>query len=183
MRIIKKYERFILEKFADDYPKNTWVDINTTKAKYAENIIDIISHAYGGEENIQKDILTDPTVNYWQAIDVDDDPDMDAVLYGKKTKFGIKITGIGQDGGRMAKMQALSKQIEEIKTGNFYCEISDNLLKFMKNVPYIKNQDDVEKIINKKVKWIGDIEGIDGWYEREIDGYVKKKLLVGRPNI
>ena len=53
-------------------------------------------------------------------------------------------------------------------------------MKYFK-VPIITNQNDVEKILNKKVKWIGEYNGHDGWYEREIAGSFYKKFLIGNP--
>jgi hypothetical protein len=43
---IKTFAEFLLEDFADDYPKNTWEDIADTKDKYAESIAELIKKAY-----------------------------------------------------------------------------------------------------------------------------------------
>lgn len=183
--VIKNFKQFLLEDFANIHPKNKWEDIADEKNEYAKILMDLINNAYNNNGgNIQGDIIKDPTVTYWKAIDVDSDPDCDAVIYGKTTKFGAKITGIGQDGGKLAKTSVIHKLTNELRTDGFYTEISENLVKFMNNIPYINNKEEVEKILQKKIDWVGTIDdypNISGWYYRNIDGHKKLKLLVGHP--
>ncbi len=87
MKKIKKFDQFVLEDFADDYPKNKWEDITDTRDKYDE-LVGLIQNAYknvpGGNLENPEDIKRDKRVNYWTAIDVDGDPECDAVIFGKK---------------------------------------------------------------------------------------------------
>ena len=52
-------------------------------------------------------------------------------------------------------------------------------------VPIVDDQDTVEEVLGKKVKWLGNIPGDDsyGWYERSIGGDPHAKILVGRPKV
>ena len=55
------------------------------------------------------------------------------------------------------------------------------------NVPFVNNQEDVEKVLGKTVEWTGPhpegkYPGYDGWYIRKIGGeHADMKILVGRP--
>lgn len=186
MNIITRFELFLLERFADDYPKDSWEDIAHTRDRYDE-LAELIANAYknvpGGSLEDPLDIKKDPSMNYWMAIDNDQDPDCDAVIFGKKTKYGIKITGMGQDGTRAAKMEVIRTMLADLKNNGYYSEVSDSVMSMLKGIPYVNNKEDVEKILGKTVTWIGKIDGLDtdGWYERDIHGHKKTKLLVGMP--
>ena len=185
---IKRFLEFVLEDFADDYPKKEWSDINDTRDRYDE-LVQLINNAYknvpGGNLENPEEIRKDPRVNYWMAIDNDEDPECDAVIFGKSTDYGIKLTGMGQDGSLLAKHDVIKMLLHDLKNNGYYSEISDNIISLLKDVPYVDNKKDVEKILGKEVRWIGHIGGMkyDGWYERDIHGHKKIKLLVGSPSI
>jgi hypothetical protein len=186
--MIKTFDQFINEKFADKYSKQKWENIAQERDEYFDEIVDLINNAYkdvaGGTLESPATIIKDKEVDYWQAIDVDDDPDCDAVIFGKNTKFGIKVIGIGQDGGRDARMEVIRKQLTELKKPGNYCEVSTSLGKFLDGIQYINTKEEVEKVINKKIEWVGAIDGYsqDGWYYRDIHGRKTLKILIGRPN-
>lgn len=130
------------------------------------------------------DIFNDPNINYWAGIDLHDTSDYDIIVFGKKTKFGIKIAAGGHDGEADSKRRYLEEFNKKINSQGYYTEVSDKfgnfIMKYFK-VPIITNQNDVEKILNKKVKWIGEYNGHNGWYERKIAGSFYKKFLIGNP--
>ena len=99
----------------------------------------------------------------------------------KKTQYGLKSIVAGQDGSSEAKKDLLDNTAKEMFRKGFYAEVSDKLAEILLNkyhVPYVDNKEEVEQILRKPVKWIG-----DGWYERNISGVGNhKKILVGRPN-
>jgi len=188
MKRIKDYKQFLLEKFADKYPKRAWIDISGTREDFADVISSLINNAYkhvpGGTIEDPKTTIEDPAVDFWVANDLDEDPDCDAIIYGKHTTYGVKLTGMGQDGGREAKVETIKSLQKNLGSEGFYTEISENVLSLLsKDIPYVNNQEDVEKIIKKKIEWVGKADGLekDGWYYRNIGGHRKLKLLVGNP--
>lgn len=68
--------------------------------------------------------------------------------------------------------------MEKLNTQGNYAEMSGAIAHIMisrHNVPFVDNQEDVEKILGKKVEWIGaHPEGKypkhPGWYKRKIGG-------------
>ena len=56
--------------------------------------------------------------------DIDADPDIDVVYFGKKTPFGIKHTGIGHDGEKANIKKLLIKKSAELKRPGNYVEVS-----------------------------------------------------------
>ena len=184
--MIKKFKQFVLEDFADDYPKNEWSDIADTKDKYDE-ITELVRNAYknvpGGSLEDPESIKKDPRVDYWRAIDMDDDPECDAVLFGKHSRYGIKLTGLGQDGTKPAKTEVIATMLADLKNNGYYCEISGNLVTALKDVPYVNDPEEVAEVLGKDIEWIGKMDGFeqDGWYSRMIHGHRKEKLLVGIP--
>jgi DNA polymerase III epsilon subunit-like protein len=54
------------------------------------------------------------------------------------------------------------------------------------HAPFVDNKEDVEKTLNKKVRWLGKhpegkYPGYDGWYSRDIGGHREMKILLGNP--
>ena len=86
-----------------DFPKNKYIEpTDSEKDKLKQTLFDLISTAYaplGGHLKFKSpEDIGDPELKYWKMADVDSDPDLDVVYFGKKTPFGIKHTGIGHDG-------------------------------------------------------------------------------------
>jgi hypothetical protein len=189
MKRIKDYNQFLNEKFADQYPKDSWVNINITRVEFSDIIEDLIKNAYknvpGGTLEDPKKTITDQDVDYWRANDVDEDPDADAVIFGKDSVYGVKLIGMGQDGTKKAKVEVIKKLQDDLSHLGFFTEISDNILNLIKSkeIPYINNKEEAEKILKKNIEWVGSVDGLDkdGWYYRNIHGHRKLKLLIGNP--
>lgn len=176
-----KLKNLLPEKFADDFGKNRWVELPQQKtAEFADNIVDLISAAYaakGGNFEIQSaNDLKNSDVKYWIATDIDDDPEADAAIGGKKTHAGTKITMMGQDGSSPAKKSAILKTIELMKKNGFYAELDPDLAqKFGLN--HEKDEDVIRKVLKKDITM-----NPDGSYERMVAGTHKHtKVLVGIP--
>ena len=114
-------------------------------------------------------------------INVDKDPLPDAFTIYKPGKFGNKIVLAGTDGSREGKSALVKHHIATLKKRGWYVEASHRIADILvsNNINIVDNQEDVEMVLNKKVKWLG-----DGQYERVINGSIKAtKRLFGNPKI
>lgn len=74
------------------------------------------------------------------------------------------------------------------KSGNLICVVSDALAHILitkYNIPSINNQEEVEKILDKKIDWVGsrpDGKYLDynGWFYIDILGKRKMKIALGK---
>lgn len=177
--------------------KNKWILFNPRKYKdeLKDELFNLIYNAYqsiGGHAKIKSpdDVFSDPDWTYWSGVDIDEDPDLDVIIFGQKTPFGIKMSGVGHDGEKSSKKSFLQKQVAELNLRGHYAEVSEKLAEILlsQNVPIVNSQEDVEKIIGKSVQWLGkhptdsSMPG-DGWYSRKIGGVDHEKILVGKPKI
>jgi len=167
------------EAFADDYPKNKYIELTGDEAfKYSDNIFDLIVRSYaakGGNPKLQnkEDIKN---LSFWMLKDIDLDPEADITIGGKKTKHGNKVAMGGQDGTGKAKEEFISKLKNLLDTGGFYAELDKDLAQRI-GVGFINDKDLIKNVINKK-----DIEfNEDGSYTRDIGGKTFTKVLVGNP--
>jgi hypothetical protein len=164
--------------------------------KYPElagEFFDLISTAYatiGGHAKIKSpdDVFSDPEWNYWEGIDIHGDQDFDIVMFGKKTKFGIKYSGVGHDGSSAAKREYIAARGKDLNKLGFYIEVSGRIADILLgsyNVPVVSDEKTVEKVLGKKVDWIGTKEGTlgTGWYSRRLGGKMHDKILLGNPKI
>lgn len=181
----KIYEADRAKTFNDLYQKkNKWIDIKGLEKKLlAQNLFDLVQNAYrsiGGHFEIQSpdDLSNIPFV---KANDIDKDPEADTMSMYKKTPAGTKFIGGGQDGSQEAKKDLLDDTAKDMFKKGFYAEVSDKLAEILLNkyhVPYVNSKEEVEEILRKPVKWIG-----DGWYSRNVSGHREhNKILVGRPS-
>ena len=164
--------------------------------KYPElagEFFDLISTAYaaiGGHAKIKSpdDVFSDPEWNYWEGMDIHGDQDFDIVMFGKKTKFGVKYSGVGHDGSSPAKREYIAARGKDLNKLGFYIEVSGRLADILLgsyNVPVVSDEKTVEKVLGKKVDWIGTKEGTlgTGWYSRKLGGKMHDKILLGNPKI
>jgi hypothetical protein len=89
------------KKFNELYSKHKWYLINKNKKHFKNNLFTLVNIAYdslGGHVTINEpDNIENNNINFWTAIDINNDPYADIVIFGKKTKFGIKISGFGHN--------------------------------------------------------------------------------------
>ena len=78
-------ESLIKETFADKFPKDTIVDITDIRKEFKKEILTMINNSYG-ENNIKSPdvIINEPSNNFWIASDIDEDPESDLCIFGKK---------------------------------------------------------------------------------------------------
>lgn len=180
--IKSKLNEYINEKyFSDVYPKDKYVKIDFNQhPELMDNIFQLISTAYqnkGGHFSIKtpQDLKS---LDFWFATDINDNPYADVTIGGKKTPYGYKITTMGQDGSKESKIEIINKIQNLLKANGFYIEINPDMTKYFDNTNILTNQQDIEKILGKQIQM-----NDDGSYNREIDGNLVTKLMVGHPKI
>lgn len=198
MQKVLDFEQFLIEKSGQvlNTKRNEWVKINPKDhAELADEFFDLIQTAYseiGGHAKIKTpdDVFADPDWTYWKGVDLHGDPDVDLIIMGAKTKYGLKYTGVGHDGTATSKKEYINGRASDLKKKGYFAEVSGKLASILikkYNVPIVDKKEDVEKVLGKNIEWKGkpsesDTPG-DGWYTRSIGGKKHEKILVGRPNI
>ena len=183
----------LIERFADvakiaDKGKGQWVDLSEPAVGSAakkdfpmkENLFDLVDFAYKNtlhEPNVSvkspNDVLAFP-YDYWEAINIDEAPDADAVLFGSE-KNGIKIGGIGHDGRPLSKSHLVKHIIEVLKISGYWIEASGPLGKVLwqAGVPTIEDPQKLQKLFPGS-----SFENVsaDGSYIRTLKSGKKQKL-------
>jgi len=188
----------ILESFNDLYSPGKWHDMSVADLKkdpkLAKEFFDLIAKAYskiGGHLKLKSPAsLLGGEVNLFQAIDIDNDGEVDALKVYKKKSAGMKSVGMGHDGSAAGKQAAIAKSAKSLKSTGFYAEMSDAIAHIMitrHGVKSVNSHKRVEKVLGKKVEWVGahpDGKYPDhaGWYYRAIGGKKKLKILLGKPS-
>lgn len=99
----------------------------------------------------------------------------------RKTNFGYKIALTGCEHKDLKKPYII-KLIDLLKNDNYYVEASGRLEEILINtdVNYIENEEDIKKILNKDITYLG-----DGYYERKLRKYPRqiKKRMYGNPKL
>jgi len=197
MKYFKLFEQFVSEKSSGEVLKpKRGKTMKFDHKKYPElsgELFDLIATAYaeiGGHAKIKSpdDIFSDPSWNYWEGLDIHGTQDFDMVMFGKKTKFGIKYSGVGHDGTKDAKRAYITTRGKELNKLGYYIEVSGKIADILiskYNVPVVSDKETVDKVIGKDVTWIGKKEGEpgNGWYSRKLGGASHDKILIGRPKV
>lgn len=170
--------------------KNKWIQLlkKGDKNGIKHNLYVLVNNSYGsmgGHVRVKDaESVLDPKLTYWEAVDIDVDPDADAVLFGRKSPYGIKISGMGHDGERYSKSELVQKLIKQLNKSGYWMEASDEFAEKLaksNSVPVLANKEKVEKLFGQDVEWLGD----SGWYRRVVNrqGDISKEIVFGRPNI
>ena len=197
MKHTKLFEEFLNENTSGEIfnPKRgKTVKFDHTKhPELSGEFFDLIATAYaeiGGHSKIKTpaDVFGDKDWNYWEGVDLHGTKDFDMIMFGKKTKYGIKYSGVGHDGTKDAKRAYISTRGKELNKLGFYIEVSGKIAEILLNsydVPVISDEDTINKVLGKNVTFIGTIDGKPGtgWYSRKLGGSSKEKILLGRPKI
>ena len=165
-----------------DIPKNKWVTIPASELKdYSEEIYKLIDNAYapiGGHPNYKSaDNVTGREAEAeYEVIDLDSDPEIDAVSAAKPKAAGKKFTATGHDGSSPAKRAVITHKIDRLKQPGYYVEVSgkikDILLKA--GVPQVTDEATIEKVLAGKDVTMND----DGSYVRSIGGNRSYKNII-----
>ena len=168
------------------FKKNVWRPLTPDELVKAKEILfDLISNAYapiGGHPNVNSPSDIGPEVgDMFAVIDVDNDPQPDAVAVTKRRAGGTKHVAMGHDGGRKAKSAAVNHTADSLKKVGHYIEVSGKILDILKakGVDIVDDEETVRKALKgKEIIWHG-----DGSYDRVIGGEKHRKVMMGKPKI
>ncbi len=177
------------KKFNDLYPKYKWYTLNkTNKKQIKNNLFSLVNLAYddiGGHVRISspEKVQQDDELDFWMAMDNNNDPYATVVIFGKKTQYGVKISGIGHNRTLQSKIDLFNQLSNILKNKGYYLESSHNPAQnlLFKNTPFVKNINAIRKIFNSPEARYIDSQNM--WYEREVNGITVKEILFGNPII
>ena len=169
----------------EELPRDKWVDIaSNEKAEYAKDIFDLINTAYapiGGNLNYKSeaDVLGSEADADYEVVNIDDDPEPDALISYKDKESGKKLTAMGHDGSSEAKAKSLNRMAALLKEPGYYLEVSGKLQDILlaKGAPVVKDKDLIQKVLKGKKLEFNE----DGTYQRFIGGEKHTKTLLGKP--
>jgi len=166
-----------------DIPKNTWFPLRPDELKDVEDdILDLIQNAYGpigGHPNYKT--VGDLVGSDYVIVDLDDDPDIDAVTVTKQRSGGTKHVGMGHDGTSPSKRASISQTIRDLDKQGAYIEASGKMADILMkaNVTQVTDEDTIRKALKGKEIEMYD----DGSYDRVLGGKKYRKLMFGKPTV
>ena len=182
---LKKYlaEGRLFEE--DGFDKDQWIYLtDDEKDEFAEDIFDLINNAYsniGGNPNYKSssDVVGGERAADYMVIDLDDDPEFDAVKVSKKKESGNKSVAMGHDGSKPAKSASVNITALMLNEPGHYIEVSGRLKDILqsKGVPIVTDKETIERVMKGKSIEMND----DGTYQRYIGGEKHTKTLMGNP--
>ena len=201
MCTIREYIREVMLeiRFADiTSGKNQWLDIPAEKlaqrdpnVDLSDEIFDLVKIAYadlpGGNLKVKSADDLPGGYTFFDAIDVDDDPEPDAVVFGKSRGGNLKIGGIGHD-GQAGKRISVSRMLELVKQPGVFAEVSGRMadIAIAAGVPVVTDPSVAKNLVKRDMTWVGKHPsknygpGTDGWYSRGYGGGASHlKIIVG----
>ena len=166
-----------------DIPKNIWFPLQPDELKDVEDdILDLIQNAYGpigGHPNYKS--VSDLAGSDYTIVDLDDDPDIDAVTVTKQRAGGTKHVGMGHDGTSPSKRASISQTIRDLDKQGVYIEASGKMADILtkSNVTQVTDEDTIRKALKGKSIEMYD----DGSYDRVLGGKKYRKLMFGKPTV
>lgn len=169
----------------EEFPGDKWVDLSDKeKEEYASDIFNLINTAYapiGGNLNYKSeaDVLGSEADADYEVVNIDDDPEPDALISYKEKDAGKKLTAMGHDGSSQAKSKSLNHMADLLKKPGYYLEVSGKLQDILlaKGAPVVKDKDLIQKVLKGKKLEFNE----DGTYKRVIGGEAHTKTLLGKP--
>ena len=206
--------KLLLENWREYLNEKKWEDLDTDKGQWTEidpadikasrdplnvdlsdQLFDLIQTAYapiGGNYDYKNSGQLPGDEDVWVAVDLDDDPEPDALRGGKRKSAGTKLSVAGHDGSKAGKDAYINKTAELLSQSGHYAEMSKSIAHIMLkyyNVPAVEDSEKVQSIlgIDKPINWLGEhpegkYSGINGWYTREVAGNKDVlKIMLGNP--
>ena len=166
-----------------DIPKNKWKVISPSELKDIENdILSLIQNAYGsigGHPNYKS--VSDLAGSDYEVINLDDDPEIDAISVVKNKPAGKKFVATGHDNTKASRSKVVNHKADKLKSSGYFIEVSGKLIDILtaKGVEPIDNEEVVRKVLKgKDIEWLG-----NGQYKRKIGGKLFTKSLMGKPTV
>jgi len=170
-------------KLAQIILENNWRPLTSTEVETdKDELFKMIDTAYaplGGHPNVTNANDIKSAAQGYEVIDLDDDPEDDAVIMMKKRAGGTKLVGMGHDGSKSAKRAAVAKTVNSLNKNGYYIEVSGKILDILKakGVAIVNDEETVVAALKgKEIVWHG-----DGSYDRVIGGQKHRKVLMGKP--
>lgn len=200
MKNLPTYEDFINEASSGlifNPKRNKPVEFDPKKhPELSTEFYDLISTAYaeiGGHAKIKTpdDVFADKDWNWWEGVDLHGTNDFDIVMFGSKTKYGVKFAGVGHDGSSDAKREYIKSRAEDLVKPGYYIEVSGKLADILiskYHCPTVEDEKSVRTVLGKDIDWKGDCPDDPnmpgkGWYVRKIGGHPHAKILLGKPRV
>ena len=165
------------------FKKDTWRPLTPAElVKAKKTLYKLISNAYaplGGHPNLKSPEDINKAGDMFAVIDVDNDPDIDAVAVTKRRTGGTKHVAIGHDGGSKAKSAAVNHTANSLKRQGHYIEVSGKILDILKakGVDIVNDEETIKRVLKgKEIKMHP-----DGSYDRYIGGEKHRKVMMGKP--
>ena len=167
------------------FEKNQWVNLTKDEQdEFADEIFNLINNAYsdiGGNPNYKSssDVIGNEADATYMVIDLDNDPDFDAVKVSKSKSAGNKSVAMGHDGSKPAKSAAVNITAIMLQEPGHFIEVSGKLKDILmaKGVPVVTDKETIKQVMKGKDITMND----DGTYSREIGGEKHTKTLMGNP--
>tara|TARA_R110000803_G_scaffold10459_1_gene31997 strand:+ start:1723 stop:2280 length:558 start_codon:yes stop_codon:yes gene_type:complete len=169
----------------ENFKKNVWITLDKEEQDdFSDEIFDLINNAYapiGGHPNYKSNlnVIGSEGDSIYSVIDLDDDPDIDAIVVDKKRAGGLKSVAMGHDGSSDAKRAAINIKAIMLKKPGHYIEVSGKLVDILKSkgVPIVADEETIRRVLKGK-----EIEmNNDGTYQRSLGGTIHTKTLMGNP--
>jgi hypothetical protein len=193
LQALQNLRRLSEKKLSDIAKKGEWIKLTPKLLADKEllgELFDLIRIAYnpiGGHLTIRKPVDIPNNAAYVLAVDIDADPEADAVVLGRTLRGRLKITATGHDASSEAKAEAMREWLSMIIDGKAFAEVSGAVahIALKHGVPSVGSQKEVEAVLGTPVEWVGmDPEKRyplnPHWYKRKIGGEDHLKILVGR---
>jgi len=163
--------------------ENNWRPLSSSEVQDdKDELFKMIDNAYaplGGHPNVKSSDDVKSAADGYEVIDLDDDPEDDAVIMTKKRAGGTKLVGMGHDGSKPARSAAVAKTVSSLNKNGYYIEVSGKILDILKakGVAVVDDEETVKKALKgKEIVWHG-----DGSYDRVIGGEKHRKVMMGKP--
>ena len=164
--------------------ENNWRPLSSAEVEDDQDeLFKMIDTAYaplGGHPNVTNPGDVKSAADGYEVIDLDDDPEDDAVIMTKSRAGGTKLVGMGHDGSKPARSAAVAKTVSTLNQNGYYIEVSGKILDILKakGVAIVNDEETVRKALkSKEIVWHG-----DGSYDRIIGGEKHRKVMMGKPN-
>ena len=187
-------------------PKGEWVSVepgDPLRPEIQQELFDIVQSTYAGIGGHFK--IGAPgdleRYKYWVVQDLDDDPEMDVLIFAKPDVGGTKMGGAGNDGSPAAA-KAYKAKSAELRSGgsigsgtNWWGEVSDKpaFAMISRGAPAIEDEATVSALLaGDDFVFHGEhpdpdvhpmFKSVKGWYTKKFGNKSSTKIILGNPSV